>query len=84
MSWIWAPTFTHSTSAFARYFVNNWQLSSITTINSRRPYGSPTVRMLSPGVLTRTPTAYNLGLGDAMPPDGTAARRLQVSARLTF
>lgn len=163
LSWIWAPTFTHSTSAFARYFVNNWQLSSITTIGSSRPYGSPTVRLTdtpvagmfsnfslngsglgtrvpfwavnsvyqpalyradarlskiipfgersklylsfeafnisnswSPtsmstqafteakGVLTLTPTAYNQGLGDAASPDGTEARRLQVSARFSF
>jgi hypothetical protein len=36
------------------------------------------------GVLTLTPTAYNQGLGDAATPDGTLARRLQVSARFTF
>jgi outer membrane receptor protein involved in Fe transport len=163
VSWVWAPIFTHSTSAFARYFVNNWQLSSIATINSRRPYGSPTVRLndtpvpgmfsnfslngsglsgrvpfwavnsvyqpasyradvrlskivpigerhklflnfevfnisnsWSPtsmstqafteakGVLTLTPAAYGVGLSDAMSPDGTEARRLQVSARFTY
>jgi Carboxypeptidase regulatory-like domain/TonB dependent receptor/TonB-dependent Receptor Plug Domain len=163
VSWVWAPVFTHSTSGFARYVVNNWQLSSITTINSGRPYASPTVRLTdtpvpgmfsnfnlngsglsgrvpfwavnsvyqpanyradfrltkiipfaeryrlflnfevfnisnswSPtsmttqayteakGVLTLTPTAYNVGSGDTTAPDGTAARRLQVSARFTF
>ena len=51
VSWVWTPTFTHSTGAFAKYVANNWQLSSITTINSRRPYGSPTVRV------TDTPVA---------------------------
>ena len=30
-SFVWAPTFTHSNNAFAKYVVNNWQLSSITT-----------------------------------------------------
>jgi len=163
ISWVWNPTFTHSTSAFAKYFVNNWQLSSITTINSSRPYGSPTVRVTdtpvagmfsnfnldgsglssrvpfwgvdsvwqpasyredvrlskllpvgeryklylsfevfnvsnswSPtsmteqafteakGVLTLTPTAYGVGSGDALNPDGTEARRLQVSARFSW
>jgi hypothetical protein len=143
--------------------VNNWQLSSITTINSSRPYGSPTVRVTdtpvagmfsnfnldgsglssrvpfwgvdsvwqpasyredvrlskllpvgeryklylsfevfnvsnswSPtsmteqafteakGVLTLTPTAYGVGSGDALNPDGTEARRLQVSARFSW
>jgi hypothetical protein len=46
VSWVWAPTFTHRTGAFYKYVVNGWQLSSITTINSRRPYGSPTVNVL--------------------------------------
>jgi len=163
LSWIWAPTFTHGNSFIHKYLVNNWQLSSITTINSSRPYGSPTIRLTdtpvtgmfsnftlngsglgtrvpfwavnsvyqpavyksdarlskilpfgeryklalnfeafnvsnswSPtsmskqafteakGILTLTPTAYNQGLGDAATPDGTLARRLQVSARFTF
>jgi hypothetical protein len=38
----------------------------------------------SGGVLTLTPSAYNQGLGDQATPDGTLARRLQVSARFTF
>jgi hypothetical protein len=163
LSWIWAPTFTHSSSGVAKYLVNNWQLSSITTIGSTRPYGSPTIKVndtpvtgmfsnftvngsglssrvpfwavdsvwqpafyradariskiipigetkklylnfeafnisnsWSPtslstqafteakGVLTLTPGAYNQGLGDAENPDGTEARRLQVSARFSF
>lgn len=163
LSWIWQPTFTHRTGAFFKYVVNNWQFSSITTINSARPYSSPTVRLSdtpvvgmfsnfslngsglssrvpfwpvnsvyqpnlwrddarlsklvpfgeryklylnlevfnvsnswSPttmttqafteakGVLTLTPTAYGQGSADAMSPDGTEARRLQVSVRFTF
>ncbi len=163
LSWIWSPKFTSRTDAFSRYFINGWQLSTITTLNSRRPYTSPTIsisdkpvtgmfstfsingtglsgrvpfwavdsvyqpamyradarlsKMLafgeryklalnfevfnvsnswSPtsmssqaftekaGILTLTPAAYNVGNGDAMSPDGTEARRLQVSARFTF
>jgi hypothetical protein len=163
-SFVWSPTFTHSTSAFAKYVVNNWQLSSITTIQSGRPTGSPTIHMndtpttmlysadaldgfngnfrvpflpvnslytpwveqenfrltkiiplpregmrlglafeafniannWSPtalttqefteakGVLTYTPAAFGVGTSDGGFPDGTQARRLQVSARLTF
>ncbi|MGP8245136.1 MAG: TonB-dependent receptor domain-containing protein [Bryobacteraceae bacterium] len=163
-SFVWAPTFTHSSSAFAKYVVNNWQLSSITTIQGGRPTGSPTIHMndtpttmlysadalngfngnfrvpflpvnslytpwvetenfrltkmiplpregmnlalnfeafniannWSPtalttqefteakGVLTYTPTAFGVGSSDGGFPDGTQARRLQVSARLTF
>ncbi len=163
-AFVWAPTITHSTNAFAKYVVNNWQLSSIATIQSGRPTGSPTIHMTdtpttmlysadalngfngnfrvpfvpidslytpwvetenfrltkmiplpregmslglnfeayniannwSPtalttqmfteakGVLTYTPTAFGVGSSDGGFPDGTQARRLQVSARLTF
>ncbi len=163
-SFVWSPTFTHSTNAFAKYVVNNWQLSSITTIQAGRPTGSPTIHMndtpttmlysadaldgfngnfrvpflpvnslytpwvetenfrltkiiplpregmklglsfeafniannWSPtalttqefteakGVLTYTPTAFGVGSSDGGFPDGTQARRLQVSARLTY
>jgi hypothetical protein len=38
----------------------------------------------SKGVLTLTPTAYGVGTGDATAPDGSMARRLQVSARFSF
>jgi hypothetical protein len=163
-SFVWAPTFWNNSSAFAKYVVNNWQLSSITTLQSGRPAGSLGVKMndtptamlysasalngfngnfrvpflplnslytpwveqenfrltkiiplphegvklglsfeafniannWSPtsmstqafteakGILTYTPTAFGSGLGDGGFPDGTQARRLQVSARLTF
>ncbi len=163
-SFVWAPTFSRSNNAFAKYVINNWQLSSITTIMSGRPTGSETIHMndtpvtgmlysadaldgfngnfrvpfvplnslytpwvqqenfrltkniplketirlalnfeafniannWSPtalttqayteakGVLTYTPTAFNVGSADGGFPDGTQARRLQVSARLTF
>jgi hypothetical protein len=164
-TFVWSPTLMHSNSAFAKYVVNNWQLSSITTIQSGRPTGSATIHLndtpvagmlysadaldgfngnfrvpflpvnslytpwveqenfrltkiiplpresmrlglsfeafniannWSPtslttqefteakGVLTYTPTAFGVGSGDGGFPDGTQARRLQVSARLTF
>ncbi len=41
-SWIWAPTFSHHEGAFYNTR-NNWQLSSITTVNSSRPYGNPAI-----------------------------------------
>jgi Carboxypeptidase regulatory-like domain/TonB dependent receptor/TonB-dependent Receptor Plug Domain len=164
-SFVWAPTLSHSNSAFAKYVVNNWQLSSITTIMSGRPAGSLTIHLndtpvpgmlysasaldgfngnfrapflpvdslytpwvqtenfrltkmiplprenmrlslnfeafniannWSPtslttqaytetkGVLTYTPTAFGVGTSDGGFPDGTQARRLQVSGRFTF
>ncbi len=36
-TFLWSPVFMHSSSAFAKYVVNNWQLSSITTLQSGRP-----------------------------------------------
>ncbi|HKQ88954.1 MAG TPA: TonB-dependent receptor [Candidatus Acidoferrales bacterium] len=175
LSWIWAPTFVRRDGALYKYLVNNWQLSSITTINSSRPYGNPTIstsgtpvagmfntfsingyglsgrvpflpvssvwqpasyrddvrlsKILPFGeryklylnfeafnisnswsptsmntrafteagsctavpstcaltaVATTGPGAFGTGSGDALNPDGTEARRLQVSARFTF
>jgi hypothetical protein len=162
-SWVWMPTFTHRSGVFAKYFVNNWELSSIMTINSSRPYANPTIKVndtpvpgmfsnftingsglssrvpflpensiwqpamyradariskiipiaepyklyisfeifnlsnsWSPtamssqeyteakGVLTLTPGAYGVGTSDGLFPDGTEARRMQLSARFTF
>jgi len=163
-SFVWTPTFTHASGAFFKYVVNNWQLSSITTIASGRNSGPVTVRLTdtpvtgmlfnstlngfggnqrvpflpfdslytpafyredlriskniplwrervkgqlnfeafnvsnswtptslttqqyteAKGVLTLTPTAYNVGQQAGGFPDGTQARRLQVSARITF
>ncbi len=165
LAWVWAPTFTHRTGAVYKYLVNNWQLSSVTTINSSRAYGSPTIRLtdtpvtgmfstfsingsglsgrapflpvnavLQPalyksdirlskviplghedryrvyfnfdafnisnswsptsmttqayteakGLLTLTPTAFGFGSGDSASPDGTLARRMQLSLRFVF
>ena len=46
-SFVWVPTLTHSTSPFAKYVLNNWQLSGIATLASGRPTGSPTIRVVS-------------------------------------
>jgi hypothetical protein len=43
VNFVWEPTFTKSTSALANWFVNNWQLSSVTTLQSARPVNSTTV-----------------------------------------
>lgn len=45
LSWIWAPTFTHRPGAFFKYVVNDWQLSSITTLQAGSPAGSPTIKL---------------------------------------
>jgi len=43
-AWVWDPTIVHREGALYKYLVNNWELSSITTINSSRPYGNATIR----------------------------------------
>ncbi|MCC7157442.1 MAG: TonB-dependent receptor [Bryobacterales bacterium] len=42
INWVWAPSFTSNQSAFARYVINGWELSSITTMASSNPW-TPTV-----------------------------------------
>ncbi|WP_321474038.1 carboxypeptidase regulatory-like domain-containing protein [uncultured Paludibaculum sp.] len=44
INWLWAPTFAKNDSAFNRFFVNGWELSSITTMASSHPATS-TVRL---------------------------------------
>jgi len=37
INWVYAPKFTNSTSTVARYLVNGWELSAITTLASAHP-----------------------------------------------
>jgi hypothetical protein len=53
---------------------NSWSPTSLTT----------QVYTEAKGVLTLTPAAYNVGSADGGFPDGTQARRLQASIRITF
>ncbi len=58
---LWAPTLTHSTSAAARYLMNGWQLSTITTMASSVPT-SPTISVSGaqfPGVSFAQNTTLN-------------------------
>ena len=69
LSWIWSPTFTHRTDAFSKYVVNNWQLSTITTLQSGRPSGSETIRMTDTPVagMYRNNTLDGAGLSSRVP-----------------
>src|SRR5206468_7845323 len=40
---VWSPTISKSNSAVARYLLNNWQLSQVTTLQSAPPVNSTTV-----------------------------------------
>ena len=164
LSWIWAPTFTHRTDFFDKFFVNGWQLSTITSMSSGHPYGSETISVKdtpvtgmfsnfsingsglsgrvpflpynsyylpatyrtdarisktipigervkaslmldvfniantwsargytssqayteTKGVLTPTPQSLYVPSSDAIPPDGTEARRMQIGLRISF
>ncbi|MBV9084045.1 MAG: hypothetical protein JOZ62_15320 [Acidobacteriaceae bacterium] len=41
-TFVWSPTFMKSDSFAARYLINNWQLSSVTTLQSSQPTNSTT------------------------------------------
>jgi len=45
-SFVWAPT-VKTSNVVAKYLVNNWQLSGITTLAAGRPYTSPSIRVSS-------------------------------------
>jgi outer membrane receptor protein involved in Fe transport len=70
INWDWQPTFTHSSSAFARYFVNGWDLSSITTLASAHPV-SPTMPSVStttfPGITLAQTTMNGSGGWNRVP-----------------
>ncbi len=42
INFVWTPTVTHSNSGFAKYLLNNWQLSQVTTLQSSQPVNSTT------------------------------------------
>ena len=54
VSWVWAPTFTDRKDLISKFLVNNWQLSSLTTINSSRPYGAASIRLTDTPVVAGT------------------------------
>ncbi len=73
VSAIAAPTFTHSDSFAARYFVNNWQLSVITVAASSQPL-TPTIRVSdrAPGTLS-TSSLNGLGGSNRVPFESISA-----------
>ncbi len=64
---LWSPTFSKSTSAFAKYVINNWQLSQITTLGSAQPT-TPTIRIsTSPAGAYSTSTINGFGGSNRVP-----------------
>jgi hypothetical protein len=58
VSFQWQPTFTQSNSAFARYVINGWQLSGITTLASAHPV-SATVNVTNATQFTGQTMTYS-------------------------
>ena len=72
------PLYTERVKAFLNFEAfnvsNSWSPTSLFT----QEYTA------TKGVLQATPTAFGYGSADGGFPDGTQARRLQISARITF
>jgi hypothetical protein len=93
MNWLWRPTFTPSTSGFAKYFVNGWELSAITTLASSHPVSatmnstSTSANAVFPGVTLANNTINGSGGWNRVPfwPVSTVNidRIYNVDARLT-
>jgi hypothetical protein len=69
ISWVWAPVFTHQTGAFYKYVVNNWQLSSITSLASGIPTSQESITISGTPVtgMFKTSTIDGSGLGSRVP-----------------
>ena len=87
INWVYTPTFTHSSAAWARYGVNGWQLATITTVATPLPY-SENVQVQSnyPG-LEANGTTTGFGGASIVPFLGVNTLRLndtyRVDARLS-
>ena len=71
LSWVWTPTFTNRSGAFYKYVVNNWQLSSITTLQAGHPYGSMQIYLTDtpsvPGGMFSNYSVNGSGLSSRVP-----------------
>ena len=93
INWIWEPRFTTSTSVFAKYFVNGWQLSTLTTLASAHPWtatmnsASTSANGVFPGITLANGTINGSGGWNRVPfmPVGTldVDQTYQVDARIT-
>ena len=66
-SFVWSPTVIHSGNTVAKYLLNDWQLSAITTLASGRPYASPAISVSSgPSNCSATVTTSCLPAGESL------------------
>jgi len=93
INWVWSPKITSSTSAAAKWLVNGWQLSAITTLASAHPVSatmngaSTSANGVFPGVTLANSTINGSGGWSRVPflPVGTldVDQIYSVDARLT-
>jgi hypothetical protein len=93
VNWLWRPTLTKSTSAVAKFLVNGWELSGITTLASAHPVSatmggaSTSLNGVFPGVQLANSTLNGSGGWNRVPflPVGTLDidQTYNVDARLT-
>jgi len=62
----------------------NWEVFNIANTWAARGYTSSQGYTESKGILTPTPQSLYIPSSDAVPPDGTEARRMQISLRISF
>jgi outer membrane receptor protein involved in Fe transport len=62
----------------------NFEMFNVANTWAARGFTSSQAYTETKGVLTPTPTSLYIPSGDAIPPDGTEARRMQISARFVF
>ncbi len=62
----------------------NFEVFNVANTWAARSYTSSQAYTENKGILTPTPGSLYVPSGDAIPPDGTEARRMQVSLRFTF
>jgi hypothetical protein len=68
INWTWSPTVTKSNSAFARFLLNGWELSTITTMASAQPATATISGAAFPGVtLAYTSTINGSGGWNRVP-----------------
>jgi hypothetical protein len=68
INWIYSPVFTTKTDLISRFLINNWQLSTITTIAT----GQPTTETLAVSSALTTAQLAQLGLPSALAYTGSS------------
>ena len=80
INWVWAPTFTSRTDLVSRLLINNWQLSTITTIAT----GQPLTESLSVSSPLTAAQVTSLGLPSGLAFSGSTLNGFGGSSQVPF